>query len=241
MSYYPYELAGMPSPTAYNHSLNYKPTLWSAELWGRNSASSWVNSLPIPFSRQLRITLQFTAPSGHATIYYQGHGLIASDYQLSLFGKLIIPASARLVIQRNRLVLPRLQYLNITDFKSGRGLVAAIAIAFTAPNQNTLEGCFHWYTYRLPPLSIYAVLTHARRYSSSNLPYPGQLHSTGTEDEFLSSYYFDLGPFASKTAGLLYKSVPSYSGDPVATAMWRTYQVSCIPHSSVQPLMPPLL
>jgi hypothetical protein len=68
-------------------------------------------------------------------------------------------------------------------------------------------------------------LPTARRYSTSNSAYPGQLHSTGTEDEFLSSYYFDLGPFESKTAGLLYKSVPSYSGDPVATAMWRTYQV----------------
>ncbi len=66
------------------------------------------------------------------------------------------------------------------------------------------------------------------------MPYPGQLHSTGTEDEFLSSYYFDLGPFESRTAGLLYKSVPSYSGDPVAIAMWRTYQVGCLPPSLPQ-------
>ena len=73
------------------------------------------------------------------------------------------------------------------------------------------------------------------RYSTADTPYPGQLHSTGTEDEFLSSYYFDLGPFESRTAGLLYKSVPSYSADPVAIAMWRTYQVGCCPRS------PPLI
>ncbi len=170
VSYYPYELAGMPSPDAYNHSLKcaprlpplhlcnilrrYLPTLWSAELWGRNSASSWVNSLPVPFSTQLRITLQFTAPSGHATIYYQGHGLTqvpSSTY--NLFNKLPLPSSARLVIQRNRLLLPRLQYLNISDFKSGSGVVAAIAIAFTAPNQNTLEGCFHWSAVPIPRTS----------------------------------------------------------------------------------------
>ena len=230
LSYYPYELAGMPSPTAYNHSLKYVPTLWSAELWGRNSASSWVNSLPIPFVSQLRITLQFTAPSGHATIYYQGHGLMGAALS---FGKIDLPPVARLVIQRNRLVLPRLQYLNVSDFKSGTGVVAAIAIAFTAPNQNTLEGCFHWC---VPPASPCTRRhTRRRRYSSSNTPYPGQLHSTGTEDEFLSSYYFDLGPFESRTAGLLYKSVPSYSADPVAIAMWRTYQVGCCPRS------PPLI
>jgi hypothetical protein len=232
VSYYPYELAGMPSPDAYNHSLKYLPTLWSAELWGRNSASSWVNSFPIPFSKQLRITLQFTAPSGHATIYYQGHGLLNV---LPMFGRLPIPPNARLVIQRNRLVLPRLHYLNVSDFKVGSGIVAAIAIAFTAPNQNTLEGCFHWCVRRTQSAvrrrnlrfttEPSHVVTAALRYSTSNSPYPGQLHSTGTEDEFLSSYYFDLGPFESKTAGLLYKSVPSYSGDPVATAMWRTYQV----------------
>ena len=66
------------------------------------------------------------------------------------------------------------------------------------------------------------------------MPYPGQLHSTGTEDEFLSSYYFDLGPFQSKTAGLHYKSVPSYSADPVITAMWRTYQVGRQPCACVR-------
>ena len=142
VSYFPYELAGMPSPAAYNYSLKYQPTLWSAEFWGRNSASSWVNSLPIPFKSALRITLQFMAPSGHATIYYQGHGLLGLAPS---FANIQMPPSARLIIQRNSLLLPRLHYLNISDFKTGYGIVAAIAIAFAAPNQNTLEGCFHWY------------------------------------------------------------------------------------------------
>jgi hypothetical protein len=148
VSYFPYELAGMPSPAAYNYSLKYLPTLWSAELWGRNSASSWVNSFPIPFKASLRITLQFMAPSGHATIYYQGHGVLGVAPS---FGKIQMPPSARLVIQRNSLLLPRLHYLNISQFQTGYGIVAAIAIAFTAPNQNTLEGCFHWFSPLPPP------------------------------------------------------------------------------------------
>ena len=52
------------------------------------------------------------------------------------------------------------------------------------------------------------------------------LRSTGTEDEFLSSYYFDLGPFFGLSAGLFYAE----SGDGVdplgaQSAMYRTYQV----------------
>jgi hypothetical protein len=82
----------------------------------------------------------------------------------------------------------------------------------------------------LTPIAHSSTHPPSHRYSTSATPYPGQLHSTGTEDEFLSSYYFDLGPFESKTAGLLYKSVPSYSADPVAIAMWRTYQVPLYRH-----------
>ena len=82
---------------------------------------------------------------------------------------------ARPTVQRNALVLPPLAYLNVSQFQSGReGLVAALALAFVAPNLNTLEGCFH-------------------TYPTADTLYPGQLHTTGTEDEFLSSYYFDLG------------------------------------------------
>ena len=196
VSFFPYELGGLPSIEAYNTS--YPKTVWSAELWGRNSATSWVNSFPIPFLTSLRITLQFVGAGG-CTIYYQAHGL---DGVPASFGRVPLPPAARLVIQRHALVLPRLAYLPLSSFASGHGIIAAITTAFVAPNLNTLEGCHHFY-------------------NTASTPYPGQLHSTGTEDEFASSYYFDLGPFQTKVAGLFYK-------DEVAGAshisMWRTYQ-----------------
>lgn len=198
LSYFPYELGGTPSLTSYNLSLSAPKSTWSAGLWGRNSATSWTNSFPIPFSKSVRITLRNTAATGRSVIYYQGHGL---DGVAPSFGKVALPPRARLVLQRKALALPRLAYLNVSHFDSGRGLVAAIAIAFTAPNQNTLEGCFHWYP-------------------TASMAYPGQLHSTGTEDEFLSSYYFDLGPFQARTAGVHYKT----AHPTTAIAMWRTYQ-----------------
>jgi hypothetical protein len=163
VSLFPYELAGTPSVAAYNTSV--PPRTWSAELWGRNSATSWINSFPVPFASSIRITLQFTGASGAATTYYQAHGL---DGVAPTFGRVPLPAGARLVLQRNDLVLDRLAYLNVSSFAAGGGLVAAISIAFVAPNLNTLEGCFHFYP-------------------TASTPYPGQLHSTGTEDEFISS------------------------------------------------------
>ena len=200
VSLFPYELAGTPSLAAYNTSRTANVRVWAAELWGRNSQSSWVNSFPVPFGASLRMTLQHVGAAGaQATVYYQAHGLLGAG---ASFGRLPLPAGARLALQRNDLVLPRLAYLPVSNFSTGGGLLAAIAIAFVAPNLNTLEGCFHFYP-------------------TAAAPYPGQLHSTGTEDEFLSSYYFDLGPFQSKTAGLFYKQA---AGPNTAVGMWRSYQ-----------------
>ena len=198
VSLFPYELAGTPSPQSYNRTLSLPHKTWSSELWGQNSATSWVNSFPVPFTRSVRITLRYTASTHSARVYYQAHGLLNAP---AVFGTLPLPPTARLAIQRQELTLPRLAYLNVSHFERGAGVVAAVAIAFTAPNLNTLEGCFHFY-------------------SAASIPYPGHLHSTGTEDEFASSYYFDLGPFTSRRAGCAYISPPPHA----EAGMWRTYQ-----------------
>jgi Protein of unknown function (DUF2961) len=199
LQFYPYEFAGFPSLEA--HLATPASNTWSAALFGRYSASSWNSNIQIPFSRSLRVTLQYTPPSGSATIYYQAHGL---DGVQPALGLVPLPPSARLVLQRNRLSLPALAYLPVVDFPAGTsGVVAGIAIAFVAPNLNTLEGCFHFYP-------------------TAATPYPGQLHSTGTEDEFISSYYFDLGVFQGRSAGIFYKQ--DGGGKNSSTSMYRTYQ-----------------
>ena len=172
VTYYPYELTGIPSLTAWNFTKAGEQPPWGSPIFARNSASSFTNTLPIPFLSSCRITLSYEGKSS-ATLYYQAHGQYldsSAGNNFIPFGNTRLPVNARLVIQRNDLLLPRLAYLPIVNFTSGKGLVAAMAISFTAPNLNTLEGCFHFY-------------------ESAATPYPGQLHSTGTEDEFISSYY----------------------------------------------------
>ena len=173
VTYWPFELSAIPSLEAWAtvHGAPQQPP-WGSPLFSRNSASSFVNTIPIPFLKSVRITLSYMG-NASSTLYYQAHG--STNSAVFPFGGRSLDTSARLVIQRNKLTLPRLAYLPIVNISAGsQGLIAAMAIAFTAPNLNTLEGCFNSYT-------------------TSTSPFPGELHSTGTEDEFISSYYFDQG------------------------------------------------
>lgn len=206
ITYYPYELTALPSLAAFNQSMRSVQPPWGSPLFSRNSASSFTNTIPVPFSNGLRIVLQYTGQRS-ATLYYQAHGTVVTaanptDGSTFPFGGTRVPLTARLVIQRNALTLPRLAYLGIVNFTSGEGIIAAMAIAFKAPNLNTLEGCFNLY-------------------KTAATPFPGELHSTGTEDEFISSYYFDQGPYQGRNSGVYYKG---NGGESVSTiAMWRSY------------------
>lgn len=205
LSYYPYTLAGFPSYEAFA-SAGTPPlskNTWQAALFSRGSASSWTNNMQIPFQKSLQITLQLMTPNGTATVYYQAHGL---DGISPTFAGVTLPPTARMVMQTWSGILPALSYLPVVNFAAGtKGMIVGIAIAFVAPNLNTLEGCFHLY-------------------KTASTPYPGELHSTGTEDEFLSSYYFDLGVYQGKSSGIFYKN---WGGTPTTNAsisMYRTYQ-----------------
>jgi hypothetical protein len=117
------------------------------------------------------------------TVYYQAHGTTKGSAYL---GNYQLPSNARLVMQKKQVSVAALDYLSVVNVDGGMsGVVAGIAMAFVAPNLNTLEGCFHFYP-------------------TNTTAYPGRLRSTGTEDEFLSSYYFDLGIYNRHSAGLFY-------------------------------------
>jgi hypothetical protein len=72
---------------------------------------------------------------------HQTHGL---DGILPTFGPVALPASARLHIDTGSLVMQPLDYLALVNRSAGEaGVIAGVSIAFTAPNENTLEGCTH--------------------------------------------------------------------------------------------------
>jgi hypothetical protein len=56
-------------------------------------------------------------------------------------------------------------------------------LAVTSGNLNFLEACYHLHT-------------------PHDVPFPGVVMSTGTEDYFDSAYYFDGGPFRFPVSGV---------------------------------------
>ena len=150
-------------------------TTWTSALFQRNSATSWVNTLPIPFTTSYRVALSYTPASGATTIYFQAsrtaarqrpsghrswfpplplplrqtHGMDGVTPQLGLVP---LPATARLHIDTGSLVMQPLDYLALVNRSAGEaGLIAGVSIAFTAPNENTLEGCTHLYSTAATP------------------------------------------------------------------------------------------
>lgn len=79
----------------------------------------------------------------------QTHGMDGVTPQLGLVP---LPTTARLHIDTGSLVMQPLDYLALVNRSAGEaGLIAGVSIAFTAPNENTLEGCTHLYSTAATP------------------------------------------------------------------------------------------
>lgn len=84
-------------------------------------------------------------------------------------GGVPVPTSARLNVQVTNMTLQPLEFAPVAAAPRGtNGVLALHTLSFTAPNLNSLEGCYHAYT-------------------PGNASFPGMLLSSGTED------YFDSG------------------------------------------------
>lgn len=97
-------------------------------------------------------------------------------------GDILLPETARLILQKQNKTLEPLDFLAITDIPSGRGLHFMSTLVVSSGNLNFLEGCYHAYT-------------------PYNRTFPGIVLSTGTEDYFDSGWYFNAGKFRFPVSG----------------------------------------
>eukprot|EP00729_Bicosta_minor_P008718 gene8718-33942_t len=176
---------------------------WSAgSVFGKTGEPSGIfNTYVVPFSTSITVTVELVGPTNNAMetttadtkrfwIILRGHRLI-SDSSSSLAAiplpgsGMTIPSSARLktVTNSNLGLKPGGQMTLFNSTSKGCGAVFLVVLAVNSAGGPTfLEGCF-------------------RTYLSGGTT-PAMLLSSGTEDYFLGTYYFNKGKYANSLAGL---------------------------------------
>ena len=138
------------------------------------------NTYRIPFSKSLKVTA--THPVG-GTFWYIIRGV--ENYPLVL-GDLQLPSTSRLMLYKNvNVQLSPLQFITLANISNSAGAVLQVTLAGNSSDYNYLEACFR------------AVID-----GSSSTTFL----SSGTEDFFLSAYYFNRGIYHLDNAGLTSKT-----------------------------------
>ena len=169
-------LAGFPDSE--NDDLTHGP--WGTRRIGHTAANGGIyNTIRIPFSTSFRVTAT-TQSSGYMWYIIRG----VENYPVVL-GDLVLPSNTRLRLHKNEIFLLKpMDFMNLAYVKSSAGALFMVTLVAESSNLVFLEGCFRAY------------LDGSNRTTWL---------SSGTEDFFLSAFYFDKGVYHLDNAGLTYK------------------------------------
>ena len=153
---------------------------WVTKRLGHTANGGIYNTFRVPFGKCFKITA--TRPTcGH--IWYIIRGV--ENYPLIL-GDLLLPKHTRLKLYKNENVLMKpFEFLSLANISRSAGAVFMVTLAARSQDLVFLEGCMRAYID-----------------DSKDTTWL----SSGTEDFFLSSYYFNRGTFHADEAGLTYKN-----------------------------------
>jgi hypothetical protein len=135
----------------------------------------------VPFQKSIRVTGQLPPTSPDNLVFWV---IVRGTENLpTSFDGFQLPPTARLTLHKieNQTFAP-LAWVPIVDIPSGHGLLLSHTLAVTSGNLNFLEGCYH-------------------AYPQHDQPFPGLIVSTGTEDYYISAYYFNAGQFHFENSG----------------------------------------
>ena len=137
------------------------------------------NTYRIPFLKALKVTL--THPKG-GTFWYIIRGV--ENYPL-VVGDLLLPKTAKLKLYKNvNVLLKPLEFLTLASVSDVAGLISQVTIAANSTDYNYLEACLRV------------------RVDGGDTSFL----SSGTEDFFLSAYYFNKGIYHMDNSGLTSKT-----------------------------------
>ena len=156
---------------------------WGTRRIAHTADGGIYNTIRIPFSKSFRVTAT-TQSSGYMWYIIRG----VENYPLVL-GDLVLPSHTRLRLYKNEnFRLKPLDFMNLAYVKSSAGALFMVTLVAESSNLVFLEGCFRAYI------------------DGSNRT---TWLSSGTEDFFLSAFYFNKGLYHLSNAGLTYKSAGS--------------------------------
>ncbi|CAD5119343.1 DgyrCDS7961 [Dimorphilus gyrociliatus] len=156
---------------------------WATSLFGHaaHNGGAFFNTYRIPFGRSIKITVRIPGPAS-CIMWYIVKGV--ENYPV-VIGDLILPANTRLKLYKTDGLLNPHDYVTIAKVNNKSGIVFQVAFAGRSKDLEYLEAC-------------YRVLLDSDDWSNV------QLLSSGTEDFYLSSYYFNAGVNHFENAGVTY-------------------------------------
>lgn len=177
---------------------------WGTKWMGKGAKDgAWFHNFRIPFQRTIRITAQ--RPSGTVGGFYC---IVRGAPNLPLqVGGLPIPSTARMVQTRISKTYQPLDWVNVADIPSGKGVHFMITLSVASGTMNFLEGCLHAYT-------------------PYNQSFPGTTLSTGTEDYFDSAWYFNAGEFHFPVSGFTHLNTSDHR---VTWSAYRFHEMDPLP------------
>lgn len=178
---------------------------WGTRRIAHEADGGIYNTYRIPYGKSFRVTA--THPKGGA-FWYIIRGV--ENYPLVL-GDLQLPANTRLRLYKTtNQVLAPYQFLTLANISGRAGALYQVTLSTQSKDYNHLEACFR------------AIVDDEEMFLSS-----------GTEDFFLSAYYFNKGLYHNDNSGLTFKdgkgSMSAYKffeNDPMLFSkslglMWR--------------------
>ncbi|XP_002164717.2 uncharacterized protein LOC100205240 isoform X1 [Hydra vulgaris] len=202
-----------------NKSLNNLEAAWGTKWIGYTAQNGgYYTTMRFPFQHSIRITF---IPQRSLYYWYIARGV--EHYPL-IIGDIQLPSKSRLVLQKTVKSLKHLDYVSLASSRK-EGLLFMVTLATSSTNFYHLEGCFR------------IVVNHK----------PVSFLSSGTEDMFLSAYYYNKGVFHTDHSGCTYLKSPGsmsaykfFVDDPVFVydgfhLVWRSGEPNTLSPNACSP------
>ena len=160
----------------FNNTFEDKYVPWGTKLFAHTASGGGLyNTFRIPFLKSFSVT--FTHPKG-GQFFYIVRGV--ENYPLVL-GDLLLPKTSRLrLYKQTNVLLKPLEFITLAKVENSAGAVFMVTLAASSSDYNYLEACMR------------VVIDGGDT----------MFLSSGTEDFFLSAYYFNKGVHHYENAGL---------------------------------------